>query len=130
MWVGVGWGGSENRKGPPNTNGVGFPNKYMKVCKSAETRNLPKSVLASKVVNPFTCALEPPFYKETKELLHSEINLESREYSKCEHVHEHLLHAVICGTNFIIYKHATRSHLEPGLLAPLSFTTFTSSSED
>jgi hypothetical protein len=90
--------GPENRKGPPNTNGVRFPNKYTQVCKSAESRNLRKSILASKVVNPFTCAL---VHREPKGLLPSEITLESREYSKCEHLHERLLHLVICRTNFI-----------------------------
>jgi hypothetical protein len=32
-------------------------------------------------VNPFTRALAPPFYRETKGLLHSENTLESKEYS-------------------------------------------------
>jgi hypothetical protein len=41
-----------------------------------------------------------PFYREAKGLLHSEIVLESKEYSKCEHVQECLLHLVICGDNF------------------------------
>jgi hypothetical protein len=43
---------------------------------------------------------EAPFYKETKGFLHSMTTLESREYSWCEHVHERLLHPVICGANF------------------------------
>jgi hypothetical protein len=41
-----------------------------------------------------------PFYREARGLLHSEIALESKEYSKCEHVHERLLHLVICETYF------------------------------
>jgi hypothetical protein len=36
-----------------------------------------------------------------KGLLHSENTLEAREYSWCEHVHECLLHPVICGADFI-----------------------------
>jgi hypothetical protein len=36
-----------------------------------------------------------------KGLLHSENTLETREYSLCEHVHECLLHPVICGADFI-----------------------------
>jgi hypothetical protein len=40
------------------------------------------------------------FYREVKGLLHSEIALESKEYSKCEHAHERLLHLVICETYF------------------------------
>jgi hypothetical protein len=33
------------------------------------------------VIHPFTCALAPPFYRETKGLLHSENTLELEEYS-------------------------------------------------
>jgi hypothetical protein len=46
-----------------------------------QTKNLQKTALASKVVNPFTRALAPPFYRETKGLLHSENTLESKKYS-------------------------------------------------
>jgi hypothetical protein len=42
-----------------------------------------------------------PYYRETKGLLHSEITLESKEYSQCEHVQECLLHPVTCEANFI-----------------------------
>jgi hypothetical protein len=59
---------------------------------------------------------------ETKGLLHFEITLESREYSSCEHVHECLLHIVICGANFNICKTATSSHFKPGLLGDASLT--------
>jgi hypothetical protein len=47
----------------------------------------------------YTCR-QAPFYRETKGLLHSEITLESMEYSKREHIHECPLQPVICGTNF------------------------------
>jgi hypothetical protein len=49
-----------------------------------------------------------PFYREPKGLLHSKIALESKEYSKWEHVHQCLLHLVICGANFI---HLQADHL-------------------
>jgi hypothetical protein len=49
--------------------------------KDRETKNLRKPVLASKVVNPLYICPRAPFYRETKGLLHSEITLESREYS-------------------------------------------------
>jgi hypothetical protein len=49
--------------GPPNTNEEGFSNEYTKLLRNQETRNLRKSVLASKVVNPFARALEPPFIR-------------------------------------------------------------------
>jgi hypothetical protein len=48
----------------------------------------------------YTCP-RAPFYRETKGLLHSEITLESKEYSQCEHIQECLLHTLICGANFI-----------------------------
>jgi hypothetical protein len=82
----------------PNTRVV---NESTQVTKDGETKNPRKPELASKVVNPLKRVLAPPFYRETKGLLHSEIALESREYSLCEHVHECLLHPVICGANFI-----------------------------
>jgi hypothetical protein len=56
-------------------------NKSTRVAKGEETKNLRKAVHTSKVVNPFIRALAPPFCRETKELLHSEITLESNEYS-------------------------------------------------
>jgi hypothetical protein len=62
----------------PNTR---IGNKITKVMKRKGTRNPRKPVLASKVVNPFTRALAPPFIGKTKGLLHSEITLESRKYS-------------------------------------------------
>jgi hypothetical protein len=48
----------------------------------------------------YTCHRDP-FYRETKELLHSENTLESKEYSQCEHIQECPLHPMICGANFI-----------------------------
>jgi hypothetical protein len=45
-----------------------------------ETKNLPQSAQASKVENPFTHTLTPPFYRETKGLLHSENTLALKEY--------------------------------------------------
>jgi hypothetical protein len=56
--VGANVGGSENRMGAPNTR---FQNDHKKACKSEGTRFRRKSDFTSKVVSPFTCALEPPF---------------------------------------------------------------------
>jgi hypothetical protein len=42
----------------------------------------------------------PPSYRETDGLLHSDIALGSKEYSKWEHVHKRLLHPVIHGAIF------------------------------
>jgi hypothetical protein len=46
-----------------------------------ETKNLLKTAQALKVVSPLTRALAPPFYRETKRLLHSESTLEYKKYS-------------------------------------------------
>jgi hypothetical protein len=51
-------GGSENQMESPNTR---FQKKCGKVRQREGTKIPPKSVLVSKVVNPFTRALEPPF---------------------------------------------------------------------
>jgi hypothetical protein len=50
--------GSKNRKGSPNSRVMKEGALFMK---DKETKNLRKSVLTSKVVNPFTRALAPPF---------------------------------------------------------------------
>jgi hypothetical protein len=46
-----------------------------------ETKNLPQTAQVSKVLNPFTRALAPHFYRETKGLLHFENTLALKEYS-------------------------------------------------
>jgi hypothetical protein len=51
-------GGSEKSEGSPNTR---VWNKSTRVAKSKETKNLRKTALGSKVVNPFTRALAPLF---------------------------------------------------------------------
>jgi hypothetical protein len=55
--VGACWG-FENRRESLNTR---VTNKSSQVTNGRETRNLRKPVLVSKVVNPFTRALAPPF---------------------------------------------------------------------
>jgi hypothetical protein len=47
--------------GSPNTYGKRFTNRHTKGHKNKETRNFRKPDFTSKVVNPFTRALEPPF---------------------------------------------------------------------
>jgi hypothetical protein len=56
--VGANVGESENQKESPNTRVTNESTQFMK---DGETKNLRKPVLASKVVNPFTRALVPPF---------------------------------------------------------------------
>jgi hypothetical protein len=54
-------GESENWMGPTNTGEERLPNKHANMLRNTEISNLRKSALASKVVNPFTRALGPPF---------------------------------------------------------------------
>jgi hypothetical protein len=81
--------------------------------KGREDKESPKVCILLKSCESFYTCPRAPFYRKTKGLLHSEITLESREYSWCERIHERLLHPVICGANFI---HSTSSHIKPELL--------------
>jgi hypothetical protein len=78
--VGANVGGPKNRRESPNTEVHNTNHTSHESCKK-ETRNLRKYELASKVVNPFTRALAPPFIGRWRDFLHSENTLESREYS-------------------------------------------------
>jgi hypothetical protein len=98
-WGGC-WGGPKNRRKSLNTEVQNSNHTSHERCKK-ETKNLRKYALSSKVVNPFTRALAPPFIGRRREFLHSENTLESREYSLCEHIQKCLLHLVICGADFI-----------------------------
>jgi hypothetical protein len=73
-------GGSKNRMESPNTEVQNTDHTSHESC-GKETRNLRKYTLASKVVNPFTRALAPPFTGRRREFLHSENTLETREYT-------------------------------------------------
>jgi hypothetical protein len=102
-------GESENQMGPPNTSEGIITNKYAKVIRNTKTKNLRKSILAQKLWISLRVP-SSPFYRETKGILHSKIALESKEYSKCEHVRESLSHPVICELISHIYKSDTSSH--------------------
>jgi hypothetical protein len=56
--------GFENRKESPNTI---VTNESTKFTKDGETKNLRKPGLSSKVVNPFTGALAPPFIRTRRD---------------------------------------------------------------
>jgi hypothetical protein len=56
-----------------------------------------KACIPLKSCKPLYTCPSTPFYRETKELLHSNITLRSKEYSKWEHVHKCLVHPVIYG---------------------------------
>jgi hypothetical protein len=70
-----------------------------------EDKESPKACTRLKSRESFYTCPRAPFYRETKRLLHSKNTLKTKEYSQCEHVHERLLHPVICGADFI--------HLQP-----------------
>jgi hypothetical protein len=76
--VGANVGGPKNRWESPNTRTMRFNVRF---AKDRETKNLQKTALASKVVNPFTCAHAPPFIGRRRDFLHPENTLESKEYS-------------------------------------------------
>jgi hypothetical protein len=65
----------------PRTQGHKNNESGVQFAKDWETRNLQKSALTSKVVNPFTRAHAPPFIERRKDFLHFETTLEFREYS-------------------------------------------------
>jgi hypothetical protein len=71
-------GGPKNRRESPNTRTTRFNVQFTK---DMETKNIQKTALTSKVVNPFTHAHEPPFIGRRSDFLHFETTLESREYS-------------------------------------------------
>jgi hypothetical protein len=62
--MGANVGGSENWKESPNTRASRASAQFTK---DRETKNLRKHVLTSKVVNPFTRALVPPFIGRRRE---------------------------------------------------------------
>jgi hypothetical protein len=73
-------GVSEIPNETPNTREKMQP-RLISLMMQEETKNLLKTAQASKVVSPFTRALAPPFYRETKGLLYSKNTLKSKEYS-------------------------------------------------
>jgi hypothetical protein len=105
--------GSENWMEATNTR---FQNKHKKACKSEGTRFLRKSVSVSKVVNPFTCALEPPFIGRRRDFYILRLS------SKLNNILSVNMYKNVFYTQWFtelishIYKLATSSHLEPGLL--------------
>jgi hypothetical protein len=68
--VGANVGGSENRKESPKTRVMKASTQFTK---DRETKNLRKPTLASKVVNPFTRALAPPFIGRRRDFYISRI---------------------------------------------------------
>jgi hypothetical protein len=59
--------------------------KVTRVAKGEETES-PKACARLKSCESLYMCSRAPFYRETKGLLHSEITLESKEYSQWEHI--------------------------------------------
>jgi hypothetical protein len=106
-------GGSKNRMESLN---IKISNRNTQVTKKEETKNLRKSVFASKVVNPFTRALAPPFIGRRRGFYIPRIpsNLENipsvNTYMNVFYI------SWFAGLISYIYKSATSSHFQPGLL--------------
>jgi hypothetical protein len=86
-----------------------------------ETKNLPLVAQIPKVMNPCTRALAPPFYRETKGLLHSKTPSHSKNIANVN---------TYMNVFFIsyIYKPATSSHPKPGLFGTTTLTLHLTSS--
>jgi hypothetical protein len=111
--VGANVGESESRMESLNTT---FQNEHTKVETKEGTRNPRKFVLASKVVNPFTRVLEPPFIGRRRDIyiLRLPSNLENipsvNMYINVFYI------PWFAGLISYIYKLATSSHFKPRLL--------------
>jgi hypothetical protein len=70
--------GVRKSEGVPNTRATKEDAQFTK---DRETKNLRKSVLASKVVNPFTRALAPPFIERRRDFYISRIPSNLRNIS-------------------------------------------------
>jgi hypothetical protein len=74
-----------------------------------ETKNLLKTAHASKVVNPFTSALTPPFIGRQRDFYISKVPSNLRNIPNVN-TYMNVFHFLY------IYKLATSSHTKPGLL--------------
>jgi hypothetical protein len=79
-------------------------------------QNLRKPVHASKVVNPFTCALAPPFTGRRRDFYIPRLPSNLRNIPN-ENIYKNVFYiSWFAGLISYIYKAATSSHFEPGLL--------------
>jgi hypothetical protein len=105
-------GGSENRMKSPNTK---VKNTSHKNCER-ETKNLQKSVLASTVVNSFTRALAPPFIGRRRDFYIPKIPSKLRNIPSVNMYMNVFYISWLAGLISYIYKPATSSHAQLGLL--------------
>jgi hypothetical protein len=90
-------------------------NTSHKNCKR-ETKNLWKPVLVSKVVNPFTRALTPPFIGRRMDFYIPKIPSSRRNISSVNTYINVFYVPWFAGLISYFYKSATSSHVKPGLL--------------
>jgi hypothetical protein len=83
-----------------------------------DKRNPWKSVSTSKVVNPFTCALEPPVIGRRRDFYIPRIPSNLKNILNVNMYMNVLDIPWFVGLISHIYKPGTYSHLKPGLLAP------------
>jgi hypothetical protein len=74
-----------------------------------ETKNLLKTAHASKIVNPFTRALTPPFTGRRRDFYIPKVP------SNLKNIPNVNTYTIVLYTSYI-YKPATSSHVKPGLL--------------
>jgi hypothetical protein len=86
-----------------------------------ETRNLPKTAQASKVVSPFTRALAPPFIGRRRDFYIPKVPSNSRNIPNVN-TYMNVFYVPY------IYKLATSSHAKPGLFEATSLTWLLASS--
>jgi hypothetical protein len=112
-------GGSENRMGSPNTR---LWSKHTKVTKKSETKNLWKPALASKVVNPFTCALAPPFIGIQRDFYIPRLPSNLKNIPSVNMFINVFYIPWFPGLISYIYKPTTSSHFKPELFEMTSLT--------
>jgi hypothetical protein len=110
--VGANVGGSEKSDGIPE------PKSQEQVHESydQETKNLRKLVLTSKVVNPFTCAIAPPFIGRRRDFYIPKIPSNIRNIPSVNTYINVFYIPWFAGLISHIYKPNTSSHVKPRLL--------------
>jgi hypothetical protein len=88
----------------------------MQFAKDRETKNLQKTVLVSKVVNPFTRALAPPFIGRRRDFYIPKM-LSNLNNIPSVNMYMNVFYTPwFAGLISYIYKPATSSHVKPRLL--------------
>jgi hypothetical protein len=105
--------GVRKSEGVPNTRVMKASTQFTK---DRERKNLRKPVLTSKVVNPFTCALAPPFIGRRREFYIPRLPSNLGNIPSVNMDKNVFYIPWFAGLISNIYKPATSSHFKPGLL--------------